>query len=109
MDCAYLHVGAAGGEVVMERCVAEHQSWHVTCWGKGTPQHWPKRSQGGSTIVAYPCWPLHDCLDNGVALDGLRLRNDVTKRTKGRVALYRIIERVSNRVMMQTEALAVVP
>jgi hypothetical protein len=76
-------------------CVARGRPWHVTCWGRGTPQHWPKKSQGGTEVVAYPCWPLHDAIDNGVKLDGLRLWN----RVEGGV--YQILERGSDRILME--------
>lgn len=58
--------------------MARGQEWHKTCWGKGTAQHLPKRSQmKNPPVVAYPCWPLHDALDNGLRLDGRRVCNRV--------------------------------
>lgn len=80
-------------------CVAFGQPWHKTCGRSGTAQHVPKRSQGGTKVVAYPCWPLHDAIDNGLRLDGLRLSNDVEGE------LYRIRDRETGDVLMETEVL----
>ncbi len=84
----------------MRECVAQGQEWHVTCWHEGTPQHHPKRSQAKHPpIVAYPCWPLHDCLDNGGELDGLRLQNEVVNGE------YRIYIRGSREILLEVPSL----
>ena len=83
----------------MRECVAAGKDWHLTCWHEGTNQHWPKRSQGGKKIVALLCWPLHDCIDNGLRLDGLRLENRVVN------GVFQIINRETKEIILEAPSL----
>lgn len=65
------------------------------CWGDLQHQHWPKRSQGGKTIVSLLCAGHHDCIDNGTQYEGARLANDV------RDGVYHIYDRDTEEVLYQ--------
>ncbi|KKN54879.1 hypothetical protein LCGC14_0587720 [marine sediment metagenome] len=81
-----------------ELCCAQGQPWHKTCWRTGTPQHVPKRSQGNhGPPSAYPCWPLHDALDNGLRLDGRRVKNRVVMGT------YFIEDRDTGEILLEVK------
>ncbi|KKM63647.1 hypothetical protein LCGC14_1509330 [marine sediment metagenome] len=87
-------------------CVANGQPWHKTCWWRGTPQHLPKRSQmKNPPIVAYPCWPLHDALDNGLRLDGRRVMNRISHwdGDSGPKGYYLIEDRETKEVLLKLE------